>query len=563
MQKGLASTSQRAVLYKVCHMIWSLNRLERNFLLRSCNSSSKRAISSNFLVSVFSGPLLAIMQGNAKYVAVLIVFVAVALPIYRQLSKTISSKPQSMPAWIENQMKHNRETAPLWDEFASHRATVTSHLVAALHDNGERASDARKSLSVLGAGNSNDLDLPTLLRTYDDVHLVDIDAQSLQNGVRKQLADVLSWFDVGSLESRLESQQPTQSAASSAQSKQPIKRIHLHGGVDISGVLPALNAAKEKANTKKGGQALPNPAVIEALNILSAWPGPRLCVPSSPAAFDRLSELADSHNSLQIWDYSAARCSNATANNEKGLFVGATSHLGDGSHDSQRKHTLAPLFDVVASVCTLSQIVGDAIDFLEVPATAKEPKTPGDKHKLFPTMVAELRNRHLLVMSAMTKPGSHSLLISDMVSSLTAQDLLTFPRAGVASDSPSTPSVSEAEFLFPLMQKLAESSNFFHGNNPFRTRQMMITQPEALPDPSTTKPKSQGKLKSAFHNEKELPYYDVNDTLRALATTVNQQSVKLLDPWRWWFSPARAYLVYGIEYQRRATPATPAAADAK
>jgi len=41
-------------------------------------------------------------------------------------------------------------------------------------------------LCVLGAGNSNDLDLPTLLQAYAEVHLVDLDATALQSGLDSQ-----------------------------------------------------------------------------------------------------------------------------------------------------------------------------------------------------------------------------------------------------------------------------------------------------------------------------------------------------------------------------------------
>lgn len=39
---------------------------------------------------------------------------------------------------------------------------------------------------MLGAGNSNDLDLPRILDTYAEVHLVDIDEQALAEGVARQ-----------------------------------------------------------------------------------------------------------------------------------------------------------------------------------------------------------------------------------------------------------------------------------------------------------------------------------------------------------------------------------------
>jgi hypothetical protein len=63
---------------------------------------------------------------------------------------------------------------------------------------------------VLGAGNGNDLDLPFLLRTFGDVHLVDVDGEALARAV----ADL--------------------SAAQRAQ-------ITLHAGLDLSGCLDRID----------------------------------------------------------------------------------------------------------------------------------------------------------------------------------------------------------------------------------------------------------------------------------------------------------------------------------
>jgi hypothetical protein len=63
----------------------------------------------------------------------------------------------------------------------------------------------------LGAGNCNDLDLPELTRSFDEVHLLDLDAEALEFGVSNQglSADT---------------------------------RVHLHGNVDVTGVYEALQA---------------------------------------------------------------------------------------------------------------------------------------------------------------------------------------------------------------------------------------------------------------------------------------------------------------------------------
>jgi hypothetical protein len=97
-------------------------------------------------------------------------------------------------------------------------------------------------LCVLGAGNCNDIDLPALSDAFAEVHLVDIDAPALEAAVRRQ------------------------EVPDSA-------RIHLHGGVDLTGVAH-LFAAWEKAP--------PNGAEVEAgaARVISA-PAPPL-----PGPFD-------------------------------------------------------------------------------------------------------------------------------------------------------------------------------------------------------------------------------------------------------------------------------------
>jgi hypothetical protein len=60
------------------------------------------------------------------------------------------------------------------DVYQGHRARLTRLLAATQRAGG---------LCVLGAGNGNDLDLPALLELFGDVHLVDIDEESLSRAV--------------------------------------------------------------------------------------------------------------------------------------------------------------------------------------------------------------------------------------------------------------------------------------------------------------------------------------------------------------------------------------------
>ena len=69
------------------------------------------------------------------------------------------------------QVAFNATSRDHWDAFAEHRQCLTAVLA--------RPTTAERSrLCILGAGNTNDLDLTALLSTHREVHLVDIDSES-------------------------------------------------------------------------------------------------------------------------------------------------------------------------------------------------------------------------------------------------------------------------------------------------------------------------------------------------------------------------------------------------
>ena len=97
------------------------------------------------------------------------------------------------------QSRFNQSTRACWELFTPHRRRVTSLLL-------DEPADRHGSLSVLGAGNCNDLDLKQLCRFYSTVHLVDIDERSIVEGTKAQ------------------------------QIEAPSEQLQLHGGVDVTGV---------------------------------------------------------------------------------------------------------------------------------------------------------------------------------------------------------------------------------------------------------------------------------------------------------------------------------------
>ena len=84
--------------------------------------------------------------------------------------------------WLLTQRRRNQETSGNWELFDSHRQRVTELLVNA----GFQAPGPQRRLTVLGAGNSNDLDLARLRAAFASVYLFDWDAAALSEGISRQ-----------------------------------------------------------------------------------------------------------------------------------------------------------------------------------------------------------------------------------------------------------------------------------------------------------------------------------------------------------------------------------------
>lgn len=110
----------------------------------------------------------------------------------------------SSQAWketlLERQRRYNENTRALWEPMRGHRQRVTREIIR---------TGGRGRLRVFGAGNCNDLDLARLLESFEAIHLVDLDAASVESGLRTQ-------------------------------GLEPGERIHVEGGVDFSGLSHAL-----------------------------------------------------------------------------------------------------------------------------------------------------------------------------------------------------------------------------------------------------------------------------------------------------------------------------------
>lgn len=132
--------------------------------------------------------------------------------------------------WLSaEQARRNASPLDRWTAFAGHRAQITSRLLSS-------APPSPGKLCVLGAGNSNDLDLAALSRAFEEVRLVDIDARALERGMSRQ-ADARPGV------------------------------VRLHGGVELSGCWDSWSAwsgrrpptEAEFADAVKHAQAPPPP----------------------------------------------------------------------------------------------------------------------------------------------------------------------------------------------------------------------------------------------------------------------------------------------------------------
>lgn len=101
------------------------------------------------------------------------------------------------------QLQQNSESKERWELYASHRYQVTQHLIS-------RAQTNTDNVCILGAGNCNDLALKELISTFQETHLIDLDSDSLREGLKRQ--NLISH-----------------------------PRIYHYGNIDISGILNTLD----------------------------------------------------------------------------------------------------------------------------------------------------------------------------------------------------------------------------------------------------------------------------------------------------------------------------------
>lgn len=139
----------------------------------------------------------------------------------------------------DRQSAFNQASRDHWEAFQQHRDRISSLLGVG----GPVGLPTR--LCVLGAGNTNDLNLPGLLAVHREVHLVDLDAEALALGaVRQGVAEHPG--------------------------------LTLHGGVDLTGMLETIATWGPLT-----------PIHLPDIQALVDWPTARVA-PVLPGPFDRV-----------------------------------------------------------------------------------------------------------------------------------------------------------------------------------------------------------------------------------------------------------------------------------
>jgi hypothetical protein len=135
-------------------------------------------------------------------------------------------------------VRRNVVTRNAWEGYSAHRRIVSEHLVRG------RPSGAGR-LCVLGAGNSNDLDLALLSATFAEIHLVDLDAAALLSGLSRQemlYPDGDPSPTAEKLELPVERGPHLREKFAAVLSPERRAQIRCYGYVDVTGIVERLGA---------------------------------------------------------------------------------------------------------------------------------------------------------------------------------------------------------------------------------------------------------------------------------------------------------------------------------
>jgi hypothetical protein len=144
----------------------------------------------------------------------------------------MANRPSSVTAVADMHAKGNRSAKDDWALYGAHRARLTAAIAAAAGDDGG-------TLCLLGAGNCNDVELPVLGERFAELHLVDIDTAAITRARERQAPELR-------------------------------RRVTLHGGVDLTGLLTRIDRWKSKPPDPAAYEQAIAPAVEEITRGLPA-----------------------------------------------------------------------------------------------------------------------------------------------------------------------------------------------------------------------------------------------------------------------------------------------------
>ena len=101
------------------------------------------------------------------------------LIVTRIPSRQTGSLLKKMRPLHENQLVYNLGSRHNWELFRGHRERMMT-LIRSTH------KAASGKIAILGAGNCNDIDLNELSARFEEVHLFDLDSESMEVGVSRQ-----------------------------------------------------------------------------------------------------------------------------------------------------------------------------------------------------------------------------------------------------------------------------------------------------------------------------------------------------------------------------------------
>ena len=208
---------------------------------------------------------------------------------------------------------------------------------------------------------------------------------------------------------------------------------------------------------------------------------PRLCLLGAGNCNDvELQRLLGTYREIHLVDCDSEALA---AGLEHQSLTGHPSLICHGGIDLLRGTPALGPYEAVASLCLLSQLLECA------PASASSAAAELDR-------LQAVRRQHLEALVALTAPGGMALLITDVVSSETAPQLLFAPDNLVPA----------------LVAQCIQERNFFSGTNPAPILDLLRREPWFA---------------------------------------ARSESPEPIDPWKWDFGP-RYYAVYAIQFRRRA-----------